>query len=74
MVVSLLLMMVVMGLERLNRDPDRNLPARSLNMLAADVERDLVCTPVPVPVVPAVSVAVVRETIMGEGMEGSPVV
>lgn len=71
-VLSLLVVMVVV--ERLNRDPDRNLPAMSLNMLAADVERDLVCTPFPVPVVPAVSVVVVRGMAVGEDMEVSPVV
>lgn len=76
MVVLLLVVVVAVavGVERLNRDPDRNLPAMSLNMLAADVERDLVCTPVPVPVAPAVSVAIARGVAVGEDMEVSPVV
>lgn len=70
-VLLLLVVVAVIGMERLNRDPDRNLPAMSLNMLAADVERDLVCTLTPVSVVLVVPMVVVRGM---EDMEGSPVV
>lgn len=73
--VVVILLLAVLAFERLNKDPERSLPAMSLNMLAAEVERDLDCTPVPkLPVVSAVAVIAVRGMTVGENTAGSPVV
>lgn len=71
----MVLLLVVLVLERLNKDPERSLPAMSLNMLAADVERDLDGTPDPkVPDVSVVTVVAVRGMAVGEDTGKFPVV